>query len=247
MEVINISEIKKGKIFNYGSFSYTYKVNVGGIDYIYKEYIDPINPIVKKIVSDLTEKEYNECFLTPKYLIETRNGQNILGYLSNYNKNLIELDDCFNYDLKIKLLKEARIILDKWHKESKRIHGDINLGNMLFDIGENKAYLIDFDTSLKIGIKNYKKMLDYNFPFSDYIYEYLAYYPLNEDIDSYLFNLTTLMTLSNDNYIGIMNKIRFDKLDFINENKDIKRLSKKLLFNDTKNSFGNEYIIDYLS
>ena len=247
MEIINIKDIKKERMFNYGSFSFVFKVMLNNKVFAFKEYIEPLDPIVKNILIDLSEKEFSENFLTPKYLVETKNGQNILGYITDYNKKLIEISDVFSFDKKVELLKETKKILEKWHNESKRIHGDISPSNILVDEDNNKPYLIDFDTALKINTKNYKSILDSNFPFSDRIYEYLAYYPFNEEIDIFLFNLTTLYILLNDNYIDLIYNIRFEKSDLIKNNKDVKRLSKKFFFEDTKKSYGKEYIIDYIN
>ena len=248
MEVINIRDIKKGDYFNFGAFSNVYKVEIDGKMYAYKEYKKSINLIVKNIVSELTEEDYSGCFLTPKYLIESSSGQNILGYLSEYDNNLKDIDDIFDKSKKIRLLKNAKEILIRWHNESKRIHGDINSSNMLFDEEKEKSYFLDFDTSLKINTKFNKNYDIDDFPFSDYVYEYLAYYPFNEEIDTYMFNLTTLLILSNkSSFLDLMEVIRFEKLDIIKENKDVKRLSKKLLFIDTKKSFGKDYIIDYIN
>ena len=249
MEVINIRNIKKGKIFNYGSFSFTYKVNVGGIDYIYKEYIDPINPIVKDTIISLSEKGFSNEFLTPKYLVETKNGQNIIGYLTMYHKNLVEIDEVYDYYDRVKLLKDVRNNIEKWHKESKRIHGDINLGNILVDEDKMKSYLIDFDTSLKYSVNFEKLLKKYNvddYPFSSFAYDYLSFYPFNEELDIYLFNLNTMLLLTDNGYLEFICDIINN--DFYNlNNKNVKRLCKKFLFEDTKKSYGKEYIIDYIN
>ena len=247
MKVINVSEIQDKKFFNYGYFSNVYKVSIDGVDYAYKEYKNIINPIVISIISELTDEEYSDNYLTPKYLIESKNNKKIIGYLSEYNSDLIELDDIYDYDKRIELLKSVKKIIEYWHKESKRIHGDINLSNILVDEKSNNSYLLDFDTSLRINTRFNKNYDIDDFPFSDYVYEYLAYYPFNEEIDVFMFNLTTIMFLSKLEFLDLMKSIRYSKLDIMNNNKDVKRLCKKMLFNNTKKSFGKEYIIDYIN
>ena len=244
MNIINISEIKDKKFFNFGAYSNVYIVSINGKNYVYKEYKEVINPIVKNIIAELTDEEYSDSFLTPIYLVESLNHKKILGCLSKYDKCLTEIDNVCDYPKRIELLKNAKMVLEKWHNESKRIHGDINIGNILVDEKNTKPYLIDFDTSLKLNTKFNKNYDIDDFPFSDYIYEYLAYYPFDEGIDTFLFNLTTLQLLVDPDYLSLTKKIRFDKLGI--ENKDVKRLSKQLLFYDTKKSFDKDYIIDYI-
>ena len=244
MKVINVSEIKEKDYFNYGYFSNVYKVKIGDKYFAYKEYIHPINPIVKNTLCELTDEEYTNQFLTPKYLIESKNGRKIIGYLSNHDENLTELNNYYDFNRKIEILKNVKNLIEKWHKESKRIHGDINMGNILVN-DSNKPYLLDFDTALRIN-SNFNERYDIDdFPFSDYVYEYLSYYPFNEEIDIFMFDLTTLLFLSNEDYIDMTIKLKSNKLDFVNKNKDIKRLSKRILFEDTRKSYGKECIIDY--
>ena len=113
-------------------------------------------------------------------------------------------------------------------------------GNILFDDELEKAYLIDFDSCLEIN-----QTLGSTISFSKETIEYLKHNKLDYRLDIYNFNLATLMSLSNKNVVEILEKINEGTSLLIEENKDIKRLSRELILDDRK-TYSGEYIVDYL-
>ena len=126
-------------------------------------------------------------------------------------------------------LKKTRDIMEKLHKNYKRIHGDISLTNVLVNKEKKDVYLIDFDSSLYIN-----QDLGSKFSFSEEVQDFINNYRLyraTKSIDIFKFNVTTLKLLCDVDYIGdLYTKILKNKLHIGGLSNDGKKLCKELLF-----------------
>jgi len=239
MKFIEKTDIEIMNLLNYGSFSDVYRAFYCESMYCYKKLLNSYPKDIMINIAKLTEKKLSDEFLIPKFIIG-KNEENFEGYLSPYNPDLIEINDVFSRKRKILMLKKAKLAIEKLHSIYNIIHGDINIGNILFDDELEKAYLIDFDSCLEIN-----QTLGSTISFSKETIEYLKHNKLDYRLDIYNFNLATLMSLSNKNVVEILEKINEGTSLLIEENKDIKRLSRELILDDRK-TYSGEYIVDYL-
>lgn len=245
MKTVNYNEIEDLGFLNKGSYSFVTLVKFCGKVYCYKHLYSFTDPTTIDRIVEFTDMDFPSHFLIPRYIV--KNKDKIEGYLTEYNETLEEIEDCFTKREQIKLLKSARKLTDILHKELRYIHGDLHYGNMLFDRSNFDSYIFDFDFSFKIGdsptiIKDFKQVLK----------DYLKYYPYDEKVDSYLFNISTLHILNRDKDKNSMDDydllcmIEQERYDIPETNDDVKRLSKELLLQDTRKPYSGEYIIDYL-
>lgn len=240
MEVINIKELTIGKYIGRGNWNIVNKCTFDNQEFCIK-FLNTSYPkeIINNIAS-LTDIDFEKEYFTPLYVIENNSGH-IIGYLMDYNKNLEKLK-FESRENAIVMLKNARSIIDKLHNKYKRFHGDVVVGNMLFDKKNKNAFLIDFDVSFKFG----EELNDTKY-YRLFINDYLQYYKQDKNLDIYAFNITTLMYLFNyDRSYSLLNDISDNKISSLESNKDVKKLSKELLLNDTKKNYSGEYIIDYI-
>lgn len=140
----------------------------------------------------------------------------------------------------IRYLKIAKHLVVNLHNEFKYIHGDISASNIIVD-DNVKVYLCDFDTAIKFG----QEPSDYTW-YSDNLLKYFYYYKFDERVDIYKFNLMTIAVLLNKYEHEVFSLIEQDKLGDLGENKNVKRLAKELLLQDTRKPYSGEFIIDYL-
>lgn len=242
MNVIKENQINCIRQFNFGAFSYVYQVELNGIEYAYKKYNDFFSSSFLNAIVPLMEEKLPEEFLIPKFIVESTKGTN-RGYLSLFKDNLQELDEVYEKNIKIKCLKNARDLLEELHKTYKIVHGDIHGGNVQFDVANLKPYFLDFDMSFHIGEElTNKKERD----FSDNAYFYLKYGKLDYNLDVYMFNLMTLSLMSGMySESEILELLQDGSLDMRDMNADVKRLSKELVWDNSKKEYSGEYIIDY--
>lgn len=249
MRVINLRDIKIGDKIGAGAHSVVRKCTIDDKEYAIKllNYTYP-KTIVNNIYK-MTDMSFNENFIAPLYIVENSAGD-FLGYITKYNENNISSNKIIDYETKILFLKEAKVLVENLHNEYKLVHGDLVNENMLYNKKNKNSYLIDFDTAISIG-ESYEKLQLVRL----FLQEYLKYYRVDENMDAYLFNTTTLSMLGNYNYMELLfsdiscdDFTMFNKNDsnIILENKDVKRLTKELLLKDTSKKYSGEYIIDYL-
>lgn len=227
MKTINLEEITNKTFIDYGGYSNVYKIEVDKKTYCYKEFTKQYDKDILENIIELSEENFIKEFITPLYIV--LKNKDCIGYITNYYGTLFDIDHEYNLKLQIKLLKDFKRLLEILHNYYKRIHGDINRSNLVYN-NSNKNFIIDFDRSLKIGSYPISNM-----SLNSSAIEYLKYYKFDINIDKFLFNKMTLSILC-----------QYDIVFKLNENKDIKRLSKELLLTDTKKNISNEYIIDYI-
>ena len=236
-ETIKNLDLSKNLI-DRGNHAKVYKIELNDKEYCYKEFIKPYPIDMISNMSRLTNIDFDRQFITPLYMVMYYK-QHILGYIMNYDENL----DSIQNNNKIKLLKDMRNLIDILHSEYKIIHCDLVEENMLFDNKNLKSYIIDFDASVRKG----RELSNYSY-IRLFIEDYVNAYGFNYGLDIYSFNIATLMILNNYDYIeSLLDDIKDKQIEFINNsNKDIKKLSKELLLNNTRKKYSNEYIIDYI-
>ena len=242
MKILSVNELEVIKFLNTGTYSLVSLVKFDNKIYCYKFFRYPYsdNNIIDRIAK-LTDINFPEKFLVPLYMV--KDGFGISGYLSNYNENLLEINDCFMRDEQIKLLKSARNLSSFLHDELKYIHGDLHYGNLLCNKDNLSTYFLDFDFSMKIG--DVPNIID---DYSELVQYYLQYYPFDKNVDIFLFNLSTLHILKNE-YAwddDLLYAIFNDSYEIPEMNNDVKRLSKELLLRDISKPYSGEYIIDYI-
>lgn len=238
MKSINKSELKIIRQFNYGSFSHVFEVIFDGKLYCYKQFKREYPNDILQNICEMTEESYSSEFVIP-LLIVFDNGK-IVGYLSNLI-NAVELDDIYDMKKKKLLLRQAKLTLQKLHKEYERIHGDINHANIIYDENAMKPYIIDFDSSLKFG-----QEIKSTFSFPDYLLDYLQYFPFDYFADIYEFNLQTLVLLARKNHKDLLKDISEGIYPFEEEFGMARKLCKELTLCNTRRKISGEFIIDYL-
>jgi len=245
MKIINFRDLKIIKKINYGNYSDIFLIEYCGKQYCYKHFTylyDDIETIDR--LGKFTETKLDKHFIVPLLMVENTSGTRITGYITEYDKNLVDIEECFSRNEKIILLKSIKEKIELLHKELRIIHGDIHLSNVLCDKKSLDTYLIDFDLSLPKGVYPYT-ILDYSAAATYFIRKY----GFNEDLDKYIFNFATFQLLSNiDEMTEITyNRIKNDQYNILESNKDVKRLVKELVLENNKKHYSGEYIIDYIN
>jgi len=243
MYIVNVRDLMKLKNLGSGGYGNVYLVKLDNEEYAYKCFKNSFaNPNVINRLCDYTEYNWKEEFITPLYMVENGAGT-IIGYLTKYDENLLEIEDCFTRKERIKLLKSSRNLITKLHDEYKYIHGDAHVGNILCHNSLFQSYLLDFDLSIKNG----KEPSNYD-GYKEVLQDYLEYYPFDKNVDVYLFNLSCLHILSKKTYADdyfLLDDIEEDKIIIPEMNEEIRKLSKELLLQNTKKPYSGEFIIDY--
>jgi len=238
MKSINKCELQIIRQFNYGSFSHVFEVVFDGKLYCYKQFkIEYPNDILENICQ-MTEESYSSEFVTPLFVVFDKN--KIVGYLSSL-KRAVELDEIYDIKKKKILLKQAKLTLQKLHRDYERVHGDINHANIIYDEKAMQPYIIDFDSSLKFG-----QEIKSTFSFPNYLLDYLQYYPFDYLADIYEFNLQTLVLLTRKNHKDLLNDISKAVYPVGEKFVMARKLCRELTLFDTRNKISGEFIIDYL-
>ena len=240
MKVLPKEYFEIDKPFNYGSFGEVYKTTIDGQSYCYKEFKKQFSKDIIRNIASFTDEEYSKEFLTPLYMVHAFGDSSFCGYLTKYYDELFEIEDVYERARKIMLLKKAKLSILKFHKCYGRIHGDLNGSNMLFD-NANLAYLLDFDSSLRIGqpVGNTRS-------FSMLVEDYLKLYPLDYSVDAFSFNLNTLAILDKSDPFSVIGKIQKGNFELPEENLMVRKLSRELLLENPRKPYSGEYIIDYI-
>ena len=244
MRIINAKDLEIIKKINYGNFSDIFLVSYCGKKYCYKHFTSFYEDILTiDRLGEFTEEKMDKHFITPLYMVENSSGFRIVGYLTHYDKNLVDIEDCYDRKEQIILLKSIKEKIEILHNDIGIIHGDIHLSNVLCDKEKLDIYLIDFDLSMPIGERPYSK-LDY----SSAAIKFWDKFGFTEDIDKYVFNYATFELLANidESFSVSYNLLKEGNYNIPETNSDVKRLCKELLLDDFKKGYSGEYIIDYI-
>lgn len=239
MKVIDKNELKIIKQFSCGTFSHIFEVYYQGNKYCYKQFRKDYPDDIVKNICKLTEEEFDKDFITPLMMVLDKG--KIVGYISYLKENALESEEVFNMKNQKYLLMKSKLLIQRLHFEYNRIHCDINYANVLYDEKNKGVFLIDFDSSLKIGQPFQSKTC-----FPNYLIEYLKYYQLDKLVDIYEFNLLTLILLARKNQKIILNEIGEDIFPKEIKSEKAKKLCKELTLRDTRKKLSGEFIIDYI-
>jgi len=242
MKVINIDNLVEQKFLGYGKYSYTTIVEYDNDFYCFKKFrvlFEDSNVINR--LCHLTEEKFEYNFLVPLYMVQNNEGK-IIGYLSKYYDFLLSMQEDLSFYERLELIKSAKEKIEILHNEYGRIHGDLHFKNILCDKNNLQSYLIDFDLSVRIG--------DLPCSFMDYtlaVQKYLNYYPFDFNVDIYHFNLCTLQYLAKyyDNWKLLLHNPNA-RFSIPGINKDVKKLSKELLLDNSRQPYSGKYIIDFV-
>jgi len=238
MKIISSNDLKNViETKEYGKSAKIFTADYNNHKYCYRLFKDSVyEKWIIDNMGELTEEEFSEEYLTPKYIVDKNKGT-----LSEFAENAYDLGYISARNKQIRYLQIGKILLENLHKVHKYIHGDISAANILVNDDEVKTYFCDFDTAIKIGRepKNF-------WNFSVDLYPYFKYYKFDEKVDIYKFNLMTLAVLLDKYESEVFSLIENNKLDDLEENKNVKKIAKELLLQDTRKPYSGEFIIDYI-
>lgn len=240
MDKIKLDEIKSVKLIGKGNFSNVYEIKYNKKTYAYKEFktkfydYKTIDNIIK-----LSEQKIDKHYLVPKHIVYG-NKTNVLGYLSEYDKELKTIKSIKSTRQLLNALKDLKNRIEILHKDYKIIHNDIVKENILIS-QDLKGYILDFDSS-----KKFNEIPQNNEILRLFIKKYIRIFKYDKNVDIYAFNLLCLAQIFNyPNLDMLFNDIATKKLT--SENKKVQSLYKELILEENSNKkYSGEYIIDYI-
>ncbi len=245
-----LGSIKKyHEIGNGSNASVYYADYFDGGSVAYKEFYD--NEYVKMIkdnIINLSSKGYDSDILIPDtFIYKMPNDDTFKGYITDlYTGKTITDMYQLSYEDKIRLLKEARKLVEKFHNKYNSIHCDITPWNFIIPDYCNNMKLIDFDTTIDLNNKNMNKILYWN-----NFLEYFKNNGIDKDIDIFMFNMLTYSLINNnscfhsDNFYNSLYNMIKRQYGIIESNKAREIIDTYKDFDKPK-SIKKEYIIDYL-
>ena len=244
-------KVLKGAVDTYSKIGFGANAYVYQAEYLEglcacKEFIDP------KYVSIINDKmleigdfykDYSDKFIFPfKFVYRTRNDENFYAYLMDYYYNYNGLDSIeLSKKEKLELIKRARDLVEKLHKDYKILHCDLNSWNFLYNSEKDNLLLSDFDTAVR-----FNKECDLSPRLhSDICLDYIENNGLDEGVDIFLFNIFTYSLLNNIDPYSVIFNINNNKYGEIKSQKAREILNS---YKDLKNEkvLKKEYIIDLL-
>ena len=181
------------------------KISSGGTGIIYNASYDDLDLALKsfkykKLIrrsnySKLVQfcKDFNNIdnrLVTPMYLL----GNNL--FIHEYLTYLVKGDSFsslsnLSIEEKIKILRQAKELVFTMHDEYGIVHGDLHLGNFMYD--KDDVHIIDFD-----GCKYDKYDLSMNFC-NDISRAFIHKNGVSKDVDNFMFNIITFAFLNECN------------------------------------------------
>lgn len=222
-----------------GSYADIYKCLVDSDYFAYKELtqIDYFKKIIGKLYN--IQSIFLTKSLLPIYMVYDKNIKQNIGYLTKWS-DYYTMDDLYLYeklnslDTKLSILNSIKYCILELHSNGI-IHGDIHMKNILVDINNFDAKLIDFDNC------NYGKFrLDIEHA-NIIASKYIKKYGVNEGLDIYLLNHLTFELLRNVEWNEMDKHINEYYADFKFDS-SIKRIVDSLVLNVDKPV--NEFLID---
>ena len=182
----------------------------------------------------LSKNVKHEQLILPIYFVNQNKNTNML--LMNYSPlNPLYLFKESSINKKIKMLKQAKEVIKIMHDE-KIIHSDLHSGNILVDDKSFDINIIDFEGSSYKGSNILLK--DTN----EIAREFLKKYGTSEELDTFIFNITTFDLLNATGFYSVRGEINKKNYGVLNNNKDaIKICNTFFLEDDVPNK---DYLID---
>lgn len=226
-----------------GSNAYVYYADYfGGRTVAYKEFCDSeYVKLIKDNLMNLTEKGYDNDILIPDTFIYKMPKDDLFkGYITELfiGKTITDKYN-MNYEDKIKILKEARKLVEKFHDKYNSIHCDITPWNFILPSSEHMK-LIDFDTTIDLNNKNMNENL-----YWDGLLEYFKNNGVDKDADIFMFNMLTYSLINDKDFYGSLSNMIKNDYGYIESSKARKIIDTYKDFDKPK-SIKKEYIIDYL-
>ena len=235
MEIVNYYDLKNIKNLNYGSYSYVYSCLFDDKVYAFKEYSDYRYLYGKKRkLNNLSKNVTCGNLILPKYFV--KKDDKTIGILTEFS-NFSQLDkyDCADIKTKIMLLKKVKETIENMHKEGI-IHTDLHEGNILADDASCGVNIIDFDNA---SYKGSEIKIDET---NEYSQDFIRYYGLTNEVDTFIFNLVTYMIINESRFYSARYEIAEGKYGLFNDNKEAKKICDSLLLNDKVAN--KDYLID---
>lgn len=242
MDYLNIKNIAyKSNLGIMGSEAIVYDTNYG----LFKKFYNSIDlntrknkelKLLRLLKYEDLKKYYNEI----KYLVHNLTYDFLAGYIVEKVDGRPLDEICFDFNTKIKILKELKRIIEEFEHYGV-IYNDVHFDNIYYDEITKKIKLIDVD-NIMIG--------NYSCDLLSTVYEDYFRYG-GHDLNSariYNFNLISFMFLLNKlkTYdISEINKTTYKKdYDFLN--KEAIRMCNDLLNIKIDSSIDHEYLIDVI-
>ena len=166
------------------------------------------------------------------------------GYITDYYEGYISIDDLvLSHEKKLELIKKARELVEKLHKDYKCLHADLAPWNFLYNEYLDHLVLCDFDTSLFMNKDNKINDLVH----SVITLNYLKYQKLDEGLDIYLFNLFTYAILNNVNFNDVLYMVRNNKYGVLSDNEKAKKILSSYDELNNGKILKKEYIMDFIN
>ena len=121
------------------------------------------------------------------------------------------------------------------HKE-KIIHTDLHEGNILASDESLDVNIIDFDNA---SYKGSEIKIDET---NEYSQDFIKYYGLIKEVDTFIFNLVTYMIINESRFYSVRYQIAEGKYGLFSDNKEARKICDSLLLNDK--TINSDYLID---
>ena len=203
--------------------------------YAFKEYSDyKYLDGKKRKLNSLSKNVTYDKLILPKYYV--KKDDKTIGVLTEYS-DFKQLDkyDCSDIKTKIMLLKKVKEVIENMHKE-KIIHTDLHEGNILASDEFLDVNIIDFDNA---SYKGSEIKIDET---NEYSQDFIRYYGLINEVDTFIFNLVTYMIINESRFYSVRYQIAEGKYGLFNDNKEARKICDSLLLND--NVANGDYLID---
>lgn len=245
-----LGSIKKYREIGDGSNAYVYYADYfEGRSVAYKEFCDSeYVKAIKDNILKLSEKEYDKDILIPDtFIYKMPQDELFKGYITDLcmGKTIIDMYS-LSYENKIKVLKEIRTLVEKFHDKYNSIHCDITPWNFIIPDYGSDIKLIDFDTTIDLSNKNVNESL-----YWDKLLEYFKNNGIDKDVDIFMFNMLTYSFLNDseffigDDFYNSLSKMIRKEYGCIESNQARGIIDTYKDFDKPK-SIKKEYIIDYL-
>ena len=234
MKKIFENELQNLNFINSGSFGNVYKCNFDDKDFAFKKFKD-LSYLKGKIrkLNFLSQINDNDLILPNYFIIDDKN--NIIGYLTKYFYSHDISDETLNKTLeeKIIILKNLKESILKMKKENI-IHTDLIPGNIL--LSNDACKIIDFDNCSFNGSKiNINQV-------NDFTYDFIKYYGLSNNVDTFLFNLITFSVINEIEFYLVREKVYLKEFKYFTDNKDAIKICDSFFLNS---KYANEdFLID---
>ena len=232
---VDEKDIKIGDEIGRGSFGTIFNVKYKGEKMALKSFYYPSVISTEerlKIIDFANNKEkFSNSLIIPRYVVGDNNE------IKKYLTEKVDGNSFSHYknaDIKEKLfmLRKAKNVINKMHEQGI-IHGELHLGNMLYD-GEN-VYIIDFDQS-QYG--NYKLSNDEYFLTKTYVEEN----GVDPSVDIFIFNIATYALINGEPTFSCRYKCVDGNYGCLQGIPDIDKICKKIGWFERN----DEFLIDYI-